>query len=273
MTPTRSFLKKEHPPPRKALSSTESEQLSDIHFVLVDLKVLSFCKIFQRTPSNILPLNNMDGVPWDDGPTVLGIFSRITVYALFAIGIIALISYLVLVEILRFQRMKQENGHFSQIYLDAASLARMTNEDAHTIIKNLQQYEFPFAFEASLAASLYRPYGIPSISKVLAKTKQFANVSVASQRTADTAVLVVDLAQNPPESEKCCAAISRMNYIHSVYRKSGTVKDEDLLYTLALLALLPAIFIAKYEWRDLTDIELCAVGVFWKSESVACIPL
>ncbi|KAK3703535.1 hypothetical protein LTR37_014382 [Vermiconidia calcicola] len=187
----------------------------------------------------------------------------------FVVSLLVII-YMLLASSLRYRRMKQEDDRIRTLYPDDASLARMTNEDAHDIIKYLQQYEFPFAFEVSLAASLYRPYGIPSISRVLAKTKQFANVHVASKRTADTAVLVVDFAQNPPESEKCCGAISRMNYIHGAYQKAGVIKDEDLLYTFALLAWLPVKFIEGYEWRQLTLIELQAAGVFWKSLVSAC---
>ncbi|KAK3720661.1 hypothetical protein LTR37_003711 [Vermiconidia calcicola] len=175
------------------------------------------------------------------------------------------IIYIFLASNLRYRRVEKENDRLRTLYPDDASLARMTNEDAHDIIKYLQQYEFPFAFEVSLAASLYRPYGIPSIARVLAKTKQFADVHLASKRSADTAVLVVDFAQNPPESGKCCGAISRMNYIHRAYQKAGVIKDEDLLYTLALLAWLPVKFIERYEWRQLTLIELQAAGVFWKS--------
>ena len=186
-------------------------------------------------------------------------------YLICAFVSLMLLAYAFLANWLRFRIVNRETAYFSKIYPDTTSLSGMTNEHAHWIIKYLQQYEFPFAFEASLAASLYRPYGIPSISRVLAKTKQFADVSVASKRTADTAVLIVDIGQNPPESEKCCGAISRMNYIHGNYQKAGLIKNEDLLYTLALLAWLPVKFIVNYEWRSLTAIEICAAGVFWKS--------
>lgn len=191
--------------------------------------------------------------------------SKMDAYWTWITGILVFLIYCLLANNLRFRRLRKQNGYFSSLYPDAASLAGMTNDHAHEIIKYLQQYEFPFAFECSLAASLYRPYGIPSISRVLAKTKQFANVNLASKRTADTAVLVVDFGQNPPESEKCCAAISRMNFIHAGYQKAGLVSNEDLLYTLALLAWLPVRFIERFEWRNLTEIELCAAGVFWKS--------
>jgi hypothetical protein len=38
-----------------------------------------------------------------------------------------------------------------------------------------------------------------------------------------------------------------------------------MLYTLALFATEPIKWINKYEWRSLTELEICAIGVFWKS--------
>ena len=56
-----------------------------------------------------------------------------------------------------------------------------------------------------------------------------------------------------------------MNYLHSRYRKTGKIKDSDLLFTLSLFALEPGRWVDRYEWRCLTDMELCACGTFWKS--------
>lgn len=56
-----------------------------------------------------------------------------------------------------------------------------------------------------------------------------------------------------------------MNYLHMPFRKSGKILDSDMLYTLSLFALEPARWVEKYEWRKLTELELCACGTFWKS--------
>lgn len=56
-----------------------------------------------------------------------------------------------------------------------------------------------------------------------------------------------------------------MNYLHSLYRNSGKISNDDLLYTLALFALEPKNWVNRYEWRQLTDLEVCALGTFWKS--------
>lgn len=48
-------------------------------------------------------------------------------------------------------------------------------------------------------------------------------------------------------------------------KKSGKILDADMLYTLSLFALEPPRWVEKYEWRRLSDMELCALGTFWKS--------
>lgn len=56
-----------------------------------------------------------------------------------------------------------------------------------------------------------------------------------------------------------------MNYLHAPFRAKGQITNEDLLYTLAVSAVEPARFIKLYEWRELTDMERCALGTLWKS--------
>ena len=59
-------------------------------------------------------------------------------------------------------------------------------------------------------------------------------------------------------------AIARMNFLHAPYQKTGKISNDDLLYTLATFALEPSRWINRYEWRELSDVEMCACGTFWK---------
>lgn len=68
-----------------------------------------------------------------------------------------------------------------------------------------------------------------------------------------------------PTSERAKTAIARTNYLHKGYRASGTILDDDMLYTLSLFASEPIRFIELYEWRSVTELEKCAIGTFWKS--------
>ena len=45
--------------------------------------------------------------------------------------------------------------------------------DPSAIYRQLSMLEFPFMVKTSLEFALFRTYGIPSISKLLRKTKQF----------------------------------------------------------------------------------------------------
>jgi hypothetical protein len=70
---------------------------------------------------------------------------------------------------------------------------------------------------------------------------------------------------NNPASARAYLGLARTRYLHSGYRASGKILDDDMLYTLALFALEPIKFINKFEWRPLSDLERCAIGTFWKS--------
>lgn len=70
---------------------------------------------------------------------------------------------------------------------------------------------------------------------------------------------------NSPTSQRAYISLARTRFLHSGYRASGKILDDDMLYTLALFALEPIRFINTYEWRTLSDLERCAIGTFWKS--------
>lgn len=70
---------------------------------------------------------------------------------------------------------------------------------------------------------------------------------------------------NSPTSARAYTSFARTRFLHASYRASGKILDDDMLYTLALFALEPIRFINRYEWRELSDLERCAIGTFWKS--------
>jgi hypothetical protein len=84
-----------------------------------------------------------------------------------------------------------------------------------------------------------------------------------SRRTADTSQLLNNAVIAPPHSKRSIDAIVRTAWIHRGFRKAGKITNDDMLYTLSLFALEGKRWVARYEWRSLTDLELCAIGVFW----------
>jgi ER-bound oxygenase mpaB/B'/Rubber oxygenase, catalytic domain len=78
-------------------------------------------------------------------------------------------------------------------------------------------------------------------------------------------VLIGEFLVHPPQDVRSVKATSRMNCIHQLYQQSGQISNDDMLYTLSLLASFPIEWVARYEWRKLNDFEQCAMGTFWRS--------
>ncbi|KAJ5578080.1 uncharacterized protein N7459_007044 [Penicillium hispanicum] len=179
----------------------------------------------------------------------------------YALGL--LIGYPLLNRLLRYRRLRQMQKQFK--YPTRESMAQMTDEEAYEIQKQVAQLEFPFIFIKSLQFALFKTYGIPTISSLLTKTSQFSDPETSLKRYTDTSALVLEMVGNSPTSQRAYASFARVRWLHSGYRASGKITDPDMLYTLALFALEPIRFIDSYEWRQLSDIERCAIGTFWKS--------
>jgi hypothetical protein len=92
-----------------------------------------------------------------------------------------------------------------------------------------------------------------------------SNPETAGKRYADSEVLLAEIFGNEPASARAIESFGRMNYLHGVYRASGKILDDDMLYTLALFAIEPIKWVDKYDWRKVSDLERCAMGTFIKS--------
>ncbi|KAF4157660.1 hypothetical protein CNMCM6069_005434 [Aspergillus lentulus] len=175
-----------------------------------------------------------------------------------------LAAYLALTLSLRFQRLRSIKAKYRK-YSTRESYASMTDHDAWAIQKQMLQLEFPFTALKALQFALFRTYGIPTISALLLQTSQFANPSTSFKRYADTGVLIGEFMGFEPTSERAITALARTKLLHAGYRASGKILESDMLYTLSLFALEPVRFVERYEWRELSTLEKCAVGTFWKS--------
>ncbi|KAF5518848.1 Mycophenolic acid synthesis protein B [Colletotrichum aenigma] len=174
-----------------------------------------------------------------------------------------LAGYLVLCHSLRFRRINNLQKRMG--YTDRASLARMTNNDAQLILKHMIEFEFPKFYTLALQFAIFKTYGFETISKLIVATKNLADPKNAQKRYEDTVIIFGEFSMNPPTSDRCLKAISRMNYLHSGYKARGQISNADFLYTLAVCVTEPTRFMQLYEWRSLTDMELCAIGTHWKA--------
>jgi hypothetical protein len=96
----------------------------------------------------------------------------------------------------------------------------------------------------------------------LTKTSQFSGANTYLKRYTDTSALVQEFVGQKPSAARGQTAIVRTRYLHSGYRASGVILDDDMLYTLGLFAVQPVRFVERYEWRELTNMEKNAIGTF-----------
>lgn len=167
----------------------------------------------------------------------------------------------------------------------------LTPATAQRILLTLSQLEAPLIFETSLQFALFRTYGIPTISGLLAQTGLLGSSEDAAKRYVDTDVLITEFVAQKWGGERWAGAVGRMNAIHAAYgggradmgkkkaaggegareteEKTGkgkgmSIKEEDMLYTLSLFAWEPVDWVQRWEWREVSDLERCAMGVYWK---------
>lgn len=99
------------------------------------------------------------------------------------------------------------------------------------------------------------------MSKLFAVTGQNTPHN-AAKRATDTEILLREGQTKLRDSERYQLSVARINFFHARYRKAGKITDNDLLHTLGDGAHEILRTIRAEEWRDLTDVEVCAVGVF-----------
>ncbi|TEY26690.1 hypothetical protein BOTCAL_1183g00020 [Botryotinia calthae] len=176
-----------------------------------------------------------------------------------------IIAYLIVVHTLRYRR-SIENKNYSTSNATAGELSLPT---AQAIYSSLFNTEFPFIFMKGIQLALFRQYAIPSISSVLVRTNRLSCPRKISLRYAETEMLFQEFTFREWGSPSWLEAITKIKAIHACMRKSGVASEEDMLYTLATLATQPVELVRRYEWRDLNDVELCAVGTLYRGISDA----
>ncbi|KAJ5835323.1 hypothetical protein N7447_001349 [Penicillium robsamsonii] len=174
---------------------------------------------------------------------------------------IAFISYIALVAILRYRRMANIEAPFAP---GKKALSEMTGKEAHAILSQLQELEFPHAFAKARKLALLKAGGIPTMSKLFAVTGQ-NNKRNSGKRAVDTEILLREVQSKPRNSDRYSSAVARMNFLHARYRRANKITDNDLLHTLGdgLAEILNVV--DREEWRKLTDVEKCALGIFHKN--------
>ncbi|KAF9898338.1 hypothetical protein BX616_004161 [Lobosporangium transversale] len=183
-----------------------------------------------------------------------------------------LIVYVALVRYKRYQRINA----LLQKYPDP-TIPLHNREAAQEVLCCFGHYDFPYLYAVSMEYALLMTYGIPSISRILAGTREFARQCL--KRTDDTVLFLHEMAEPYPrkvyremknngqldevedrnDTIRESIATERVNFIHGHY----PIKHDDFLYTIGLLVLEPARWIDQFEWRQITELEKNALLAVW----------
>ena len=145
---------------------------------------------------------------------------------------------------------------------DSASLQKIKSLDPekdHWEIARLSAfYEFPWDNTRALELALFRTFAVPSISAILAKSREFEKRT--QKRYDDTDLILSEILENGIESPRAKAALEKMNFIHSHFN----ISNDDYLYVLSTFVFEPERWIRKYGYRKLTENELRAGFKVWQ---------
>lgn len=128
--------------------------------------------------------------------------------------------------------------------------------DRDRIVTLTGRHDFPWDLDQGTAIAFLRDYGVPSISQLLDRTKQFENDGI--KRYDDTLYFQEEAILEGVDSERSHRALDRLNKIHGHY----SIPNHEFQYVLATTLVGPVRWIAKYGWRPLDPIELVALTRF-----------
>ncbi|KDR73850.1 hypothetical protein GALMADRAFT_227616 [Galerina marginata CBS 339.88] len=148
----------------------------------------------------------------------------------------------------------------------------MTPHLAQQIVHVSFFYDTPLMMLLGTQVALFKVYGISTIATVLLKSGELTSAEKINKRLADTSILIATALSNPlvgPGSgcpvvspnidPRGAVAIARINYLHGKY----SIKNDDLLYNLALFMIEPITWTARFDWRPHSPLEIQAIFALW----------
>ena len=130
--------------------------------------------------------------------------------------------------------------------------------DCRAIYDHLMFVDTAATMAAGLNLAFYRSFTAPRIAGLLGKTRVIIDQPV--QRASDTAVLVWEMVMHGFEHERGRAALRRMNQIHAAF----AIPEEDFLYVLSTLVVVPIEFLDRYGYRRARARERTASAEFYR---------
>ena len=139
-----------------------------------------------------------------------------------------------------------------------ANLARIEQLDPDVDFDEIawltSRHEFPWDFVQGTGIAFLRDYGVPSIARLLDRTREFEDHGV--KRYDDTLLIGEESTVEGIDSPRAHAAVRRLNRIHGHY----DIPDHELAYVLATTVVGPVRWIDAYGWRRLHPHEVTALA-------------
>jgi hypothetical protein len=146
-------------------------------------------------------------------------------------------------------------GRFDNL-AEIRALDPYDDADRDRIVTLTGRHDFPWDLDQGTAIAFLRDYGVPSIARLLDRTKQFEGDGI--KRYDDTLVFQEEAVAEGVDSARSHAAVDRLNRIHGHY----AIPNHEFQYVLATTLVGPVRWIERYGWRRLDPVELVALTRF-----------
>lgn len=133
----------------------------------------------------------------------------------------------------------------------------MTPDETFACFRRLMLSELAADMKLGLYLAFYRTFGVPAIGGLLLATGESTNRP--RRRADDTGLLMYTLFYYGFDHPDGIAAVTRLRRLHQRF----TISNDDYLYVLACLAIVPSRWADRHSRRPLTDDERTATASFY----------
>jgi len=137
-------------------------------------------------------------------------------------------------------------------------LALDPERDHRRIVYLMTFFEFPWDTTRSLEVALFRTFGGPETSAILAQTGEMTQRP--QKRYDDTDLILSEILEHGYDSERGRAALRRMNRLHGRF----PISNQAFLYVLSTFVFEPIRWIDRFGWRATTQPEKLAIFHYWR---------
>ncbi|KAF9258685.1 hypothetical protein L218DRAFT_934549 [Marasmius fiardii PR-910] len=183
--------------------------------------------------------------------------------SMFSFPVCFIALYLLIVRFSRYRRVNATSRKYAGHDLDA-----MTPQKVQEIVHDSLFYDAPMTMLFGTQVALFKVFGVPTVASLQLNTGEMTDKDRLNKRLADTSTLIGTFISNPSpprastdnaSDPRAAIALARVNYLHGKY----PIRNEDMLYNLALFVLEPVRWTAQYNWRPHTALEKKALFILW----------